>query len=236
MLMKKILIIEDDNMVSLTLKVKLEKQGFEVFQVFNGSAAIRKIINISPDCILLDISLPDKNGYDICKEIRQFYKGGIIFLTGHDSPSVEVACFELGADDFVPKSSPFPVLYERIKRLGLRPSKLDMKQSATYEGIAFQANISDCIYQGKAVGLTQEEYELFYFIAINSEGPVSRQVILQVLKGTSYNGFDRSVDIKVARIRSKLKKAGFEKSVIHSIRSKGYQFALTQDAPAAEAV
>lgn len=221
--MKKILIIEDDNLVSFTLKAQLETKGFEIYQVFNGSVAIRKVINVNPDVILLDIALPDKNGYDICKELRQFYQGGIIFLTAADSVEAEVTSFGLGADDFVNKSAPFEILYQRIKRLGVRPKKVDVNQPLIIEDIEFRPNSADCFYQGKALGLTQEEFELFYFIATKHGQVVSRQMILQVLKGAEYNGVDRSIDIKIARIRRKLKQIGLPSEIIQSIRSKGYQ-------------
>lgn len=222
--MQKILIIEDDNVVSFTLKAQLERKGFEVAQVFNGSAAIRKVINVNPDVVLLDIGLPDKNGYDICKELRQFYQGGIIVLTAHKSIEAEITSFGLGADDFVTKDGPFEVLYHRIKRLGIRPKKIINNQYLEFNGLMFQPDNCDCYYQNKALGLTQEEYELFYFIATNHDQVVSRQMMLKVLKGTDYNGVDRSIDIKISRIRSKLKKAGLMASVIQSIRSRGYQF------------
>ena len=225
--MKKILIIENDKGVSFTLKSQLEKHNYEVFQVFNGSAAMRKILSIAPDCILLDIGLPDKNGFDICMEIRNFYQGTIIFHTAQNDPEIEVTCFKLGADDYVLKSAPFAVLLERMKRLGIKQSRhsMNQKQILEYGEITFIADISDCEFEGQCVGLTQEEYELFYFMAINNTSPVSRQIILQVLKGIQYNGLNRSIDIKVARIRKKLKNIGYDKPVIHSIRSKGYQIA-----------
>ncbi len=222
--MQKILIIEDDNLVSLTLKAQLEKKGFEISQVFNGSAAIRKVISVNPDVILLDIGLPEKNGYDICKELRQFYQGGIIFLTAHESIEAEVTSFGLGADDFVVKGAPFEVLYQRIKRLVVRPQKVDSNQEVAFEDLSFHPNNCDCYFQNKAVGLTQEEYELFYYIATHQGQVVTRQMILKVLKGAEYNGIDRSIDIKIARIRAKLKKVGLFTPVIQSIRSKGYQF------------
>lgn len=222
--MNKILIIEDDSVVSLTLKAQLEKKGFEVTQVFNGSAAVRKVISINPDVILLDIGLPEKNGYDVCKELREFYDGGIIFLTAHETVEAEVTSFGLGADDFVTKGSAFEVLYQRIKRLGVRPKKLDTSKTLSHGELTFVPSNADCFYQDKALGLTQEEYELFFYIATNKGQVVSRQMILKVLKGSDYNGVDRSIDIKVARIRAKLKQQGLSTAIIQSIRSKGYQF------------
>ena len=222
--MQKILIIEDDNLVSLVLKAQLEKKGFEISQVFNGSAAIRKVISINPDIILLDIGLPEKNGYTICKELRQFYTGGIIFLTSHESVEAEVTSFGLGADDFVTKNAPFEVLYLRIKRLIDSPKKINTSQGLIFEDLVFKPSKADCFYDDKALELTQEEYELLYYIATNHGEVVSRQMILKVLKGSDYNGIDRSVDIKVARIRSKFKKMGLSNYIIKSVRSKGYQF------------
>lgn len=222
--MHKVLIIEDDKIVSLALKTKIEKRGLEVFQVFSGSAAVRKVINEQPDIILLDIGLPEKNGYDVCKEIRQFYQGAIIFLTAQDTPQIEVACFGLGADDFVPKSAPFDVLFERMKRLGIRPQKQSTKNILSFDDLEFNPARGDCLYKSVPVGLTKDEFALLYYIATHNGEVVSRQRIFQVLKGTEYNGIDRSVDIKISRVRNKLKDVGVNGNIIQSIRSKGYLF------------
>ncbi len=222
--MKEILIVEDDNVVSLTLKNQLEGKGFAVSQVYNGSAALRKVINTFPDLILLDIGLPDVNGYDVCKQLREFYQRPIIFITSYEDPLAEIKCFEVGADDFVLKTAPFEVLYQRIKRLGVRPSEYSPVDILEFGGLKFIPATTDCFFEEKPLGLTQEEYELFYFIATKHRSVVSRQVILKVLKGADYDGVDRSIDIKVARIRNKLKAVGLPTSLIQSVRSKGYQF------------
>ncbi|MGB1263180.1 MAG: response regulator transcription factor [Cognaticolwellia sp.] len=226
--MKEVLIIEDDNVVSLTLKNQLENKGFAVTQVFNGSAALRKVINSFPDLILLDIGLPDINGYEICQQLREFYKRPIIFITSDEDSLTEIKCFEVGADDFVLKTAPFEVLYQRIKRLGIRPNNYRADDTLTFGELKFIPASTDCFYQDNALGLTQEEYELFYFIATKHNRVVSRQVILKVLKGADYDGVDRSIDIKVARIRNKLKAAGLPASIIQSIRSVGYQVSFAK--------
>lgn len=230
--MKEILIVEDDNVVSLTLKTQLESKGFEVSQIFNGSGALRKVINTFPDLILLDIGLPDINGYEVCKQLREFYQRPIIFITSYDDPLAEIKCFEVGADDFVLKSAPFEVLYQRIKRLGIRPIEYKPADILEFGELKFIPDATDCFYQSKPLGLTQEEYELFYFIATKHKSVVSRQIILKVLKGADYDGIDRSIDIKVARIRNKLKSVGLPTSLIQSVRSKGYQFYYTAIAEA----
>lgn len=225
--MKEILIIEDDNLVSLALKNQLESKGFGVSQVFNGSTALRKVINNYPDLILLDIGLPDIDGYEVCKQLREFYQRPIIFITGYECSVAEIKCFEVGADDFVLKTAPFEVLYQRIKRLGVRPVKHQSDEVLTFGNLKFIPASSDCFYHEKSLGLTQEEYELFYFIATKHNSVVSRQVILKVLKGADYDGVERSIDIKVARIRNKLKAAGLPGSIIQSVRSIGYQVCFT---------
>lgn len=226
--MKEILIIEDDKLVSLTLKAQLESKGFNVSQIFNGLGALRKVINTDPDLILLDIGLPDICGFEVCQQLREFYKKPIIFITSHDDPLEEIACFEAGADDFVLKSSPFEVLYQRIKRLGVRVKKYNPNSELVFGNLVFSPNKADCLFQDQQLGLTNEEYELFYFIASKHEMVVSRQTILKVLKGADYDGVDRSIDIKVARIRNKLKAKGLPTNVILSVRSKGYQFSYSQ--------
>lgn len=222
--MKKILLVEDDSIVSTTLKRRLENAGFEVFQAFNGAIAMRKILSIAPDCILLDIGLPEKSGYDVCKEIRTFYEGGIIFLTAHDDTKVEWICFELGADDFVSKKAPFEILLQRIKRLNRVFEKPLVEQVLNANGMVFSAGCLECRYKGTTIQLTQEEFELFYYLALNEGKPLSRQNLLHVLKGLKYNGIDRSIDIKIARIRKKIKKAGLSSNIIKSVRTKGYQY------------
>ena len=221
--MKEILIIEDDNVMSLTLKNQLESKGFAATQVYNGSAALRKVINSFPDLILLDIGLPDINGYEICQQLREFYKRPIIFITSDEDSLTEIKCFEVGGDDFVLKTAPFEVLYQRIKRLGVRPNNYQADDNLEFGELKFIPVATDCFYQDKALGLRQEEYELFYFIATKHNSVVSRQVILKVLKGADYDGVDRSIDIKIARIRNKLKAVGLPVSVIQSVRSVGYQ-------------
>jgi len=221
--MKEILIIEDDHLVSLTLKSQLENRGFGVTQVFSGAVALRKVINTYPDLILLDIGLPDINGYDVCQQLREFYHRPIIFITSHVDPLAEIKCFKVGADDFVLKTAPFEVLYQRIKRLGVRPIKYLTYDVLAFGDLKFIPASTDCFYQTKSLGLTQEEYELFYFIASKHNSVVSRQVILKVLKGADYDGVDRSIDIKIARIRNKLKAVGLPANIIQSVRSIGYQ-------------
>ncbi|AZQ82623.1 response regulator transcription factor [Colwellia sp. Arc7-635] len=222
--MKEILIIEDDSLVPVTLKSLLEKKGFQVKQIFNGSVALRTVINTFPDLIILDICLPDVSGYEVCKQLREFYQRPIIFITSDGNSDVEIKCFEVGGDDFVLKSAPFEVLFQRIKRLGVRPMKYQSVDTLSFGELKFIPASTDCFYKTKALGLTQEEYELFYFIATRHESAVSRQVILKVLKGSDYDGVDRSIDIKIARIRNKLKLAGLSENIILSVRSKGYQF------------
>ena len=221
--MKEVLIIEDDKLVSLTLKTQLESKGFAVTQVFNGSTALRKVINTFPDLILLNIGLPDINGYELCRQLREFYQRPIIFITNHEDSLAEIKCFEVGADDFVLKTVPFEVLYQRIKRLGVRPTNHQTADILQFGELKFVPASTDCFYQGKVLGLTQEEYELFYFIATKHNTVVSRQIILKVLKGVDYDGVDRSIDIKVARIRNKLKVVGLPANIIQSVRSIGYQ-------------
>lgn len=222
--MKEILLIEDDNLMPVSLKSLLEEKGFQVTQIYNGSIALRTVINTFPDLIILDICLPDVSGYEVCKQLREFYQRPIIFITSDGNPDVEIKCFEVGGDDFVLKTAPFEVLFQRIKRLGVRPTKYQSDDRLSFGELIFTPASTDCFYKTKALGLTQEEYELFYFIATRHETAVSRQVILKVLKGYDYDGVDRSIDIKIARIRNKLKLAGLSENIILSVRSKGYQF------------
>lgn len=220
-----ILIVEDDKIVSFTLKRLLEAQGFIVQQAFKGDAVDRMVIRHTPDCILLDIGLPNINGYDVCINLREYYKGPIIFLTGNDTDEAELKGLQLGADDFIQKNRPFKVLLARLMRLIEFKNTIPNANKSLHLGsFKFNKYLHVCEYQNQEITLTNDEYELLYFLLINQDTVVTRDKAYQTLKGISYNGVSRGMDVSISRLKAKLVSAGINSGVINTIRSKGYRF------------
>ncbi|NTS75510.1 response regulator transcription factor [Catenovulum sp. SM1970] len=222
--MKSILLVEDDKIISTAISKQLEKKGYLVYQAFKGDSVMRMLIRHAPDCVLLDIGLPNRSGFSVCADLKTFYKGPVLFLTAQDSPEVEVTCFKLGADDFISKSAPFSVLYQRIKRL-LEPmpqEQVDKQNRVEIGGLVIDKKSYQCKFFEQDVPLTNEEFELLFYLALQKNELVTRDNIYITLKGITYDGISRGVDISISRIREKLNRVGINKQVVTSVRGKGY--------------
>ncbi len=221
---KKILVVEDDKIISFSIKHQLETKGFIVHQAFKGDAANRMVIRHTPDCILLDIGLPNVNGYQVCATIREFYHGPIIFLTGNDTVEAELKCLQLGADDFINKDRPFTVILARVLRL-LEKKEAPIANNSFAIGLfIFDKYNHICQFNNQNISLTNDEYQLLYYLLIYQDTVVTREQTYQTLKGISYNGVSRSMDISISRLKSKLVAAGMNAEIIQTIRSQGYRF------------
>ncbi|WNC71217.1 response regulator transcription factor [Thalassotalea psychrophila] len=219
-----VLIVEDDKIVSFTLKRQLEAQGFIVHQAFKGDAVDRMVIRHTPDCILLDIGLPNINGYDVCINLREYYKGPIVFLTGNDTDDAELKGLQIGADDFIAKNRSFKVLLARLLRLLESKHEVQNANKAFYLGaFKFDKHLHLCEFEDEEISLTNDEYELLYFLLINKNTVVTRDKAYQTLKGISYNGLSRGMDVSISRLKAKLVQAGICSDFIKTVRSKGYR-------------
>ncbi|WNC69624.1 response regulator transcription factor [Thalassotalea nanhaiensis] len=219
-----VLIVEDDKIVSFTLKRQLETQGFIVHQAFKGDAVDRMVIRHTPDCILLDIGLPNINGYDVCVKLREYYKGPIIFLTGNDTDDAELKGLQIGADDFIAKSRSFKVILARITRLlEAKHTESDANKSFHLGALNFNKHLHLCEFDNEEIALTNDEFELLYYLLIHKDSIVSRDQVYQTLKGISYNGVSRGMDVSISRLKAKLVRAGISPDVIKTVRSKGYR-------------
>ncbi len=219
-----ILLVEDDFELAILVRDYLTKNGFTVDMIHNGTEAVTVIQQTQPDLVILDIMLPDKNGNQVCREIRDFYHGAIIMLTALDDDMDQMLGLELGADDYIIKPVQPRLLLTRIRTI-LR--RMNLGEPANHTVInAGELHIDSGNRLVKVaelrIDLTTAEFELLLLLAQEIGQVVDRNSIVQQLRGFEYDGFDRSIDRRISRLRKKLTSdSGFE--FIKTIRGKGYQ-------------
>ena len=217
-----IVIVEDDTEISRLMTMLFECENFVVTQVFRGDLAVEHVKKTQPDIVILDIMLPGLNGIQVCERLRVFYSGPILMLTGSDNDIYEISSFKKGADDFVNKPFDPSILVARIKAL-LRRCNVQAvdRDSITTANLSVYFKRREANINGQLLELTTSEYDILSLLANNIGEIVSREMCCAVLRGLAYDGFDRSIDMKISSLRKKLNKNS-EIEFIKTVRGKGY--------------
>ncbi|MEQ8578537.1 MAG: response regulator transcription factor [Balneola sp.] len=205
----KILIVEDEPSLIFTLQDTLEGEGFTVFVSEDGESAVEMVKEHDPDLMILDIMLPGKSGYDICKDVRELkYTFPIIMLTAKDQETDKVKGLELGADDYLTK--PFGVkellarIKARLRRAGTysNAGEVDILQLGE---VKLDLAESEAIHPGnKTVELTAREVELIRYLLSHANNPVSRDELLEKVWRYEYSTNTRTVDVHISKLRAKI--------------------------------
>ncbi|ASD69455.1 MULTISPECIES: response regulator [Pseudoalteromonas] len=221
--MAKVLLVEDDvKLAELTAKFLIHN-GFEVVQLHNGINAIKAIEAEKPDILILDIMLPGLDGFSICKAARGEFKGPVLFLTAKDSDFDHVKGLEIGADDYIIKPVEPYVLLARLNAL-LRRTQNDEVQSDSITLGELQIDKSDrkVYLAGDEVELTSYEFDLLKTLAGHAGETLSRDYIYKHVVGREYDGLDRSVDVRISRLRKKLGDNLEQPARLITVWGKGY--------------
>lgn len=224
-----IAIIEDDTEIARLTTLLLESEGYVTSQVHHGDDAVQHIRQQNPALVILDVMLPGKNGIQICQEIRSFYSGPVLMLTGADDDITEISAFKQGADDYLTKPIRPHVLLLRIAAL-LRRSTIQSPEKQQEEIInngpmTLYVSRREVEAGGINLPLSAAEFDLLLVLARNLGSPVSRDHCCEALRGLSYDGFDRSIDMRVSSLRKKLNDAQSPHRFIKTVRGKGYMLA-----------
>lgn len=224
------MLVEDDMSLAEWFGDYLGEQGYLVTLATRGDVAIELIESDQPDLVILDIMLPVKDGFEVCQAIRPFYHGPILMMTARDHETDEVLGLELGADDYVVKPVKPRVLLSRIKALFRRataseavvaeidPNKLTLGQ------LCIDANSRTTMLSGAKVAISSNEFDVLWQLAQSADSLVSRKELVIQRRGIDYDGFDRSIDILVSRIRKKLGDDASNPYRIKTVWGKGYLF------------
>lgn len=221
----RIMIVEDDERLAALTQEYLVANGMQVSVVSNGEHAIRLIRREQPDLVVLDLMLPGADGLTVCREVRPDFRNPILMLTARTDDMDQVLGLEIGADDYVPKPVKPRVLLARIKAL-LRRVETDQVGSGRLEfgDLVVDNAAREVLYRGAVVDLTSAEYDLLWLLASNAGTVLSREMIFERLRGIQYDGQDRSIDVRISRIRPKVGDDPDNPRRIKTVRSKGYLF------------
>lgn len=221
-----IAIVEDDDELAQWVQDYLSSNGMRVSIVDRGDLAVDFIREHSPDLVLLDIQLPGKNGHDVCREVREFYTKPILVMTANNEELDEVLGLELGADDFMAKPVRPRVLLARINALLRRSAAASQPESEVLEFGTLSINCQTKTVQlsGENISLSTTEFELLRLLALNAGTVMSRESLVTQLRGIEYDGLDRTIDVRVSRVRKKLGDISAEPKKIKTVWGKGYLF------------
>ena len=224
----KILIIDDDSSLSELLKIYFEKEGYDVKLAGDGMEGLNYFKIFEPDIVLLDIVMPKKDGWQVCREIREISQKPIIMITAKSDVFDKVLGLELGADDFVVKPFDMKELSARVKAV-LRRCQAHTNHSdeevIKFENIEISLQKYELKLRGKSVDIPPKELELLYFLASNSNRVFTRDQLLDKVWGFDYLGDSRTVDVHVKRLREKLEGVS-DKWILKTVWGVGYKFEL----------
>lgn len=229
----KIAIVEDDTEILRLTTLLLESEGYECKAVARGDLAADLIRSFMPDLVILDIMLPGKSGLEVCQDIRSFYRGGVLMLTGRDDDITQLTSFKKGADDFVIKPLKPHLLLARVEAL--------LRRTQPREGVGQ----NDVLQLGKIlvdkasrsvmiseqpVALTSAEFDVLALLASHAGHVVSREDCCEQLRGFSYDASDRSIDMRVSSLRKKLNSIDEQGKRIITVRNRGYMLSVGGEA------
>ena len=215
--MKKILIVEDEDKIRKIVKTFLEKKSFEIVEVSDGKDAIDSFLTEKPDLVILDVMLPHKNGFEICKEIREFGNTPILMLTAKTQDTDEINGFQLGVDDFLRKPFSLEVLLVRVNKL----LNISAKGVIQISNIIINEQSRNVEVAGNDIKLSPKEYDLLMYLYRNKNIAVDRDKILNDVWNFSYYGDDRTVDTHIKSLRKKI-----GQDIIETIRGVGYMLKI----------
>lgn len=225
MSVNKVLIVDDDENITELIRIYAEKEGFAAVTANNGVKALELFKAEAPSIVILDIMMPEMDGWQTCREIRRISNIPIIMLTAKGETFDKVLGLELGADDYMVKPFEAKELIARIKAV-LRRS--ETKEQTTQKEIVFPKltiNLSnyEIKIDGKIVEIPPKELELLYFLASNPNRVFTREQLLEEVWGFDYFGDSRTVDVHIKRLREKLE--GIEANwQLKTVWGVGYKF------------
>ncbi len=221
---KSILIVEDDTELQQWISEYLTGKGFHCSCTENGEDAVKLIADIQPDVVLLDGALPGLDGFKVCKIARSFYGGAIIMITARDEEIDEVLGLEAGADDYLIKPIRARALLTRIQKLLDKKVVNESSQTLRFNSLVIDPHSQSVFLAGVDARLTSKEFEVLWVLAAHAGEIVTRDTLLKELRGYEFDGIDRSIDLRISRVRKKLNDPGDEPYRIKTIWGKGYLF------------
>jgi DNA-binding response OmpR family regulator len=226
---KKALIVEDDENIAELLRLYLERDGFEVAYAGNGGQGVELARSFEPDVMLLDIMLPVKDGWQVCREVRAFSKVPILMLTARGETTDKVTGLEMGADDYVTKPFEIKELIARIHAV-MRRTQGEEEPAARrleFDKLIINLDSYELVVDGNKIDTPPKEMELLFHLASAPNRVYTRNQLLDEVWGFDYFGDSRTVDVHIKRLREKLEGVS-DQWRLKTVWGVGYKFEVGQ--------
>lgn len=222
--MHSVLLVEDDQKLARIVREFLEGHGFVVGIEHRGDHAVPRIVAEKPDAVILDINLPGMDGFSVCRAVREFYTGAIVMLTARSEDVDEVLGLDYGADDYLTKPVRPRVLLARLHSHLRRSSALEDDRNVEIRvgGLSIYPKRRSIELRGVPIEVTSAEFDVLFILAQRAGKTVSRIDLFEQLLGEKYDYRDRSIDLRISRLRRKLGDNPQNPSRIKSVRGEGY--------------
>ena len=222
--MYNITIVEDDPEVREELKILLQNSGYKINLISDFENVEKQVLDSETHLVLLDVNLPNKNGYEICSKIRAKSNIPIIFVTSRNNSMDELNGIMIGGDDYIEKPYKVPILLARIQNLLNRTysNKKEESNVIEYKDIKLDIFKSQVMFNGKEIELTKTELKTLYYLFTHTDRIIARTDIIDFLWDNEIYADDNSLSVVITRIREKLKEIGIE-NLIETKRGQGYK-------------
>lgn len=224
----RILLIEDDGRLAEMVSDYLGQSGFRVSRAANGAAGLQMQASDSFDIVVLDLMLPDMDGIDVCRQLRQRGSIPILMLTARGDAMDRVIGLEMGADDYLPKPFEPRELLARLRAI-LRRGRAVPESILRFGRLEIDSNAREVRLDGEPRPLTSHQFGLLLALARRAGRVMTREALMDIMKNEPLEAFDRSIDVHISRIRAAIEDDHKKPRRVITIRSVGYVFAKAQD-------
>jgi two-component system phosphate regulon response regulator OmpR len=229
-MVERILLVEDDPRLAEMLLEYLGQAGFGVTVASLGATALERLNEADYDAVVLDLMLPDMDGLEVCRRLRARCDTPVLMLTARGDAIDRIVGLELGADDYLPKPFEPRELLARLRAIVRRRVRGAAGEKALHFGrLELDTAARAVRLDGKACELTGYQFDLLVALARNAGRVMSRETLMDLLKGEGFESFDRSIDVHVSRIRACIEDNPKKPRRVITVRTAGYVFAKAQD-------
>src|SRR6202142_3961721 len=229
-MVERILLVEDDARLAEMLQEYLGQAGFAVTAVSLGANALERLNEAEYDAVVLDLMLPDMDGLEVCRRLRADHDTPVLMLTARGDAIDRIVGLELGADDYLPKPFEPRELLARLRATVRRRVRHAASEKPLHFGrLELDTAARAVRLDGQACELTSYQFDLLVALAKNAGRVMSREILMDLVKGESFESFDRSIDVPVSRIRACIEDNPKKPRPVITVRAAGYVFAKAQD-------
>ncbi|HEV2430610.1 MAG TPA: response regulator transcription factor [Burkholderiales bacterium] len=225
---ERILVIDDDSRLAAMVSEYLASAGYRVATAASGAAGLERLAKEPYDALVLDLSLPDMDGLEVCRRLRVRSDVAVLMLTARGDATDRIVGLELGADDYLPKPFEPRELLARLKAILRRRKRAEKEPLLSFGRLEIDRDARSVRVAGQDKSLTSFQFALLVALAENAGRVLSRDALMDLVKGEKLDAFDRSIDVHVSRIRAAIEDDPKKPRRIITVRGAGYVFARQQ--------